>query len=305
MSKVGDLEPDPSIIGTIAKPPFARLPDPARMFSARAERLRMIAGAHDLGAYLLFLAGLSELQARLVEALPAPDMPPADVQARAHEHAMPPLDRNAFTADAAFAETLGRLLPEAAAIDMPEPARAALERLRALDAPGQDETVRNVLADSIPVEALAEHVFVAAALQVHFARLAQRLDAAALKQVGDGVCPSCGAPPVASAIVAWPGAVGTRFCTCSLCGTRWNFVRSRCTICGSTDKIGFQEIADAGGLIKAETCDACRTYTKVLQQQKDPRLDPVADDVASLALDLLVRELGYRRGNVNPFLLGY
>jgi len=27
--------------------------------------------------------------------------------------------------------------------------------------------------------------------------------------------------------------------------------------------------------------------------------------VASLALDLLVREQGYRRGAVNPFLLGY
>ena len=30
-----------------------------------------------------------------------------------------------------------------------------------------------------------------------------------------------------------------------------------------------------------------------------------ADDAASLALDLLVRELGYRRGAVNPFLVGY
>jgi len=44
---------------------------------------------------------------------------------------------------------------------------------------------------------------------------------------------------------------------------------------------------------------------KVLQQQQDPALDPVADDVASLALDLLVRERGYRRGAVNPLLLGY
>ena len=32
---------------------------------------------------------------------------------------------------------------------------------------------------------------------------------------------------------------------------------------------------------------------------------PFADDVATLALDMLVREGGYRRGSVNPFLLGY
>ena len=59
------------------------------------------------------------------------------------------------------------------------------------------------------------------------------------------------------------------------------------------------------GHVRAETCDTCRGYVKILQQQQHPALDPVADDVGSLALDLLVRELGYRRGAVNPFLLGY
>ena len=38
---------------------------------------------------------------------------------------------------------------------------------------------------------------------------------------------------------------------------------------------------------------------------ENPAIEPVADDAASLALDLLVRELGYRRGAVNPFLVGY
>jgi len=42
-----------------------------------------------------------------------------------------------------------------------------------------------------------------------------------------------------------------------------------------------------------------------MYQQQNPALDPVADDVASLGLDLLVRETGFRRGGVNPFLLGY
>ena len=61
------------------------------------------------------------------------------------------------------------------------------------------------------------------------------------------------------------------------------------------------------GHVRAETCEIMpAAYVKILQQQQhDAALDPVADDVASLALDLLVRELGYRRGAVNPFLLGY
>jgi FdhE protein len=44
---------------------------------------------------------------------------------------------------------------------------------------------------------------------------------------------------------------------------------------------------------------------KILQQQKDPNAEPLADDAASLGLDLLVREKGYRRGSFNPFLLEY
>jgi FdhE protein len=44
---------------------------------------------------------------------------------------------------------------------------------------------------------------------------------------------------------------------------------------------------------------------KILYQQKDHALDPVADDVASLGLDLLMRETGLRRGGVDHFLLGY
>ena len=76
-------------------------------------------------------------------------------------------------------------------------------------------------------------------------------------------------------------------------------------VTGSTKGIGYQEIDGGAGTIKAETCDSCRGYVKVLHQHKDPDLDPIADDVATLGLDLLVRELGFRRGGVNPFLLGY
>ena len=57
--------------------------------------------------------------------------------------------------------------------------------------------------------------------------------------------------------------------------------------------------------VRAETCDSCRGYVKIFRQIKGPTIDPVADDAASLGLDLLVRELRYRRGAVNPFLVGY
>ena len=237
--------------------------------------------------------------------MPEPELPPADAIARAREFGMPPLDRNRFTASTEFDAGFSRLIALAQTIDKPAAAAEALARVANADAAMRDVMIRNVLADSIPVERLADHVYAAAALQLHFARLAARLDDKRLVPVGDGACPACGAPPVSSMVVGWPRAHNTRFCACSLCGTLWNYVRIKCTICASTAGISYQEIDGGPGTVKAETCDTCHTYVKILHQMKDPALEPVADDVASLALDLLVREAGYRRGGVNPFLLGY
>jgi FdhE protein len=305
MSKVDAPRHDPIPIGEVSAPPFAKLPEPISMFAQRTQRLRVLAQTSELKPYLTFLAALTEAQYRIQDALPAPDMPAADDIARAREFGMPPLDRGRFTADVAFEATLDRLFSLAKDFEMPPVARAALDRVLALDAAARDDMVRALLADAVPVEALAEHVFVAAALQVHFARMAALLDAKALVPVGDGVCPSCGGPPVASMVVGWQGAGNARFCACALCGTLWNYVRIKCTLCASTKGIGYHEVEGAGGIVKAETCDECRGYVKLLQQNKEPTVDPVADDVASLGLDLLVREMGFRRAAFNPFLIGY
>src|SRR5262245_18377044 len=152
MSSVGDRKPDPSIIGTIAKPPFVQLPNPSRVLGKRVEQLRTLAPGHQLESYIRYLAGLTDVQLRVLSELPEPEMPPADVIARAQEHAMPPLDRNGFKPDAAFHATLERLLALASALDMPARAREALDRLRAADAGARDAMIRNVLADSIPIE---------------------------------------------------------------------------------------------------------------------------------------------------------
>jgi FdhE protein len=305
MTQVGTTKHDPIPIGEIAKPPFARLPDPAAMFARRAERLRVLADGHELHSYLLFLADLCDAQHRLQPGLPDAELPAADAIARARQFNMPPLDRSRFAHDAAFDAVWERLMAMAGGIAMPEGARVALERVAAADPAVAAAMVGAVLENAIPVEALAEHVFVAAALQVHFARLAAQLDAKALVPVGEGACPACGGPPVSTMVVGWSGALNTRFCACSLCGTLWNYPRIKCTLCGATEGIAYQEIAGGPGNVKAETCEACRAYVKILHQHAAPSLDPVADDAATLALDLLLRQSDYRRGAVNPFLLGY
>lgn len=305
MSKVEAPRHDDVPIGEIAEPPFARLPDPATLFRTRAERFQTLSVQHELAPFLQFLSGISLCQHQVQDGLPEPDFPADEDLERARLHGMPPLDRSRFTADAAFDATLCRLVELLPGIEMPDVARSALARVIEADAATRIAMARAVLANEIPVEGFADHVFVTAALQVHYVRLAARLDAKKLVPVGDGACPSCGGAPVASMVVGWPGAHGARFCVCSLCATEWYYVRIKCTLCSSTKGISYRGIEGGDGTVLAETCESCHGYVKILHQHKNPGLDPVADDVASLGLDLLLREGDYRRGAVNLFLLGY
>ena len=306
MTKTGFPKPAPDAIRTIPDPPLVRLPDPARLFATRAARLRQLAKAgHDLAPYLRFLAGLVEVQAGIQDGLKPAEPPAPKILDRAARHSMPPLDRTSFAVTPAFERLLDGLLAAAAGLEMPQAAREALARVREAEPTTRAEMAGNVLMDAVPFEAIAEHALVAAALQVHFARLAATLDGKALRPVADGVCPACGGAPVASLVVNWSGADGARYCACALCATSWNYVRAKCTLCGSTRKISFREIDGGNGAVKAEVCGECEGYVKVLYQQTNPGLDAVADDVATLGLDMLLREQGFRRGAVNPFLTGY
>lgn len=304
MTHSSSVEPNPAAIGRVQSPPFVRLPDPRKIFEARRERLEILAQTSDLAPYLRFIAGIAAAQSTIQDGLPEPQLPPDDALNRAREFGMPPLDRNRMELDDVVSETLSRLFDAVALLEKPAEAQTALEQVRAAAPEQMRPIVQGVLADAIPADALARHVYVAAGLQVHFARLAAKLDKSKLAKISDGACPCCGGPPTSSLVVGWIEAEGTRYCSCSLCGTLWNVVRVKCVVCSSGKGIGYQEIDGGPGTIKAECCDSCRSYVKIFYQQKDPALDPVADDIASLGLDLLLRDSEYRRGSFNPFLLG-
>jgi FdhE protein len=59
----------------------------------------------------------------------------------------------------------------------------------------------------------------------------------------------------------------------------------------------------AKAAIQAETCDACGHYLKIVHGDRDPLAEPVADDLASITLDLLVSDSGKQRYGVNLLLL--
>jgi FdhE protein len=287
------------------KPPFVRLPAPQSLFGLRAMRFKALAPGHQLGPYLLFLAALSQAQDALAQEAGAPALPAQAEQRRRAAHAMPPAPREDLAEDAATDACFTRLVALMDDVAMPDLAREALGRARAADREGRRALFAAVLGDAVPVDTVADHIFAAAALQVVAARRSALLDPLLPQPVADGVCPCCGGPPVTSAIVGTVNIDGVRYVQCSLCAAQWNHVRVKCVSCGSTKGIAYQAIEGIADTIKAETCDECKTYVKILNQRKDAELEPVADDVASLGLDILVSEAGWRRAGVNPFLLGY
>ncbi len=291
-------------IGEEAKPPYAVLPDPSTLFLGRSKRLRTLASGHILESYLNFAADVTEAQHGIQAGLPAAVLPPSSRIHQALEHGIPPLSRAAFEPGEAGEVTVSRLLENLRQSSMPEEAGAAINSLAAASSERLRDLMSGALKDA-PADNIAERVLILAGLQVHFSRLAAKFAGEDLQPVADGVCPVCGSPPMTSSVVGWPNANNTRFCACSLCGTMWNVVRIKCVLCSSTEGISYQSIEGRPETVKAETCGKCGRYVKILYQVKDPALDPLADDVASLDLDMVLAEEGWERGGHNLFLLGY
>lgn len=300
-----DLQPDPSLIGGVPKPPFVFLPEPVRLFQTRSRRFVFLAESNELAPYLTFLAELSRLQGRLAVTLPpvAPIEP--ERMAAAAKAGMTPIDRAALATDPDLAATLDALIEGAAELEMLEPARLALEAVRAAAADDRQWLLTNILSDRIPDGSAAPHLFTAAAVQVHLARLAATLDADTVVPVHVGICPACGGRPVTSSVMGMQGIENVRYAACACCATQWNEVRVKCLCCGSTKGISYRSVETTEATVKAEVCRECKSWVKIFYQVKNPSLDPVADDVGSLGLDILMKDTEFRRGGFNPCLAGY
>lgn len=284
--------------------PRIRLPDRARVFSSRAERLRKLGeGGHAIGDYLRLMASLVDAQqAALVsfESTPAS----AEQVTRARSYGMPVVPAASWPRDGRWRNLLADLCERvAAAPGVPTGVQDACDRLRHMPT-GQVEAQADALLAARPegVDA-AVAPFTMAALQVYWVDLVSRLAATNVAELGAaGVCPVCGSLPVASIVRSDPRSQGYRYLHCALCATEWHMVRVTCSQCESTKGISYQAIEGGSEAVRAECCDECRTYRKILYQEKDGGAEPVADDLASLALDLLLADAGYHRGSGNPLL---
>lgn len=279
-------------------------PVPASVFAERAERFAVLAEGHSLGDWLNFLGLLTRAQHHALEKLPLLPLPDAASLEQARQHGMPPLNAAALDLPGDWRDVL-RAIARTLMADAPAAAHGALAALLAVPDDWLDRMAGRLLAGEPCAEDAVEQPFVAAALQVVFTSLAGQFASSDLPRLdAPGVCPCCGSLPVASVVRLGAAINNLRYLHCSLCNTEWNVPRATCTSCDTDKEVALFQLEGSNGAVRAETCDACQSYLKIVYQDKDPRVDPVADDLATLALDLLVDEAGYRRSGPNWLLVG-
>jgi FdhE protein len=280
----------------IRVPDAIMLPDPAALFARRATRLDDLAQGHPMADWLQFMATVARAQQAVLSQLPAPMPPEPEWVRKAVAERRPPFAAIEHCRRPIWREGLSLLLDAADDPALPEATRRVTEKLRGVDPDALEVLADRCLQDCVAADESGKALYITAALQVYFVGAAARMDALSLRLLERrGLCPVCGCVPVSSMVTASGSAPGTRFLHCSLCATAWNHMRALCTVCGGSRSLTLQEIEGSNGSVKAETCGECMSYVKVLYEAKQPQVDPVADDLATLGLDMLVSEGGWCR----------
>lgn len=269
-----------------------RPPDARRLFAARAARCRALAPGHAVAGYLELLAAVADAQdsaCREMPALPAGESLLWPV----------PLAADAWPRAEAWRHALDRIVAGVSTAAVPAETSAALARLRGMPAAEREQAAAAVLGSPATGVDPAASVFVSAALQVYWTSLAAHVPPGPAGPDSGSRCPVCGTAPVAGAVL---GDRPLRYLSCPLCSTAWHLTRLVCSHCGSTGDLSYFAIDGAAPAVKAEACGHCRRYLKLFYLERIPGADAVADDVATLALDVLMEDEGFARAGVNFFV---
>jgi FdhE protein len=304
---------DPSAI------PRIRLPERGVVFGARAARLLQLADAtNPISGYLRLMAALADAQQRALATFDIA-MPARESIELNQQHSMPIVPASTDTRDPVWRDVLFMLLDAVENAGALTPALTQLvARLRAMNADALEAQADAILALRFAEVDPAAAPFIMAALQVMWTDIASRIDMRDVPYLdAPGVCAVCGSVPVASIVRVGGAYESYRYVQCGLCATESHVVRAKCTNCDSTKGIAYHAMHndDTTGLneeqqaqaaknapLKAESCDECGTYRKIGYQDKAYDFEPFADDLASLTLDLLMGDAGFRRAAPHPWL---
>ena len=269
------------------------------MFRARAARMRVLAAQQSDSPWLAFCGQLMQSQ---VDCLGSVQAQPIDenVVRESFIHKLPPFSITTWLPEAQWVIVFKALADALEAQNLAPGVRGALERVKHTALVDQIRQAKALLAAedaALPADAVP---FIGATLQLLWSIQAKSVSAFVELHKGEsGLCPVCGSHPVASVV-----RVGERdlhrYMICSLCASEWYAPRARCTNCETPKEV--EMLGDTReSAVQGECCVECRGYLKLMFQAKEPLVDAVADDLASISLDLALSGEGFSRTGRNLF----
>lgn len=270
--------------------------NPKNLYQRRAKRLRELANAHPLSDYLLFAANVVEAQLSILEKNPLPK------QTLENLTGIEPLSGKNLKRNSIWREYLNEVLYEIKP-KANEQVAATIDVLEKTSSAELEEMATHLLSQTFNLVSSDKAVFIWAALSLYWLQLTQQIPHHSRQENAENLhhCPVCGSLPVSS-MVHIGTSQGLRYLHCSLCESEWNLVRAQCTNCNGHDKLEMWSLDEELALIRAETCGSCESYLKMMFQEKNPNVEAVADDLASIFLDVEMEEKGFARSGLNPFL---
>jgi FdhE protein len=113
-------------------------------------------------------------------------------------------------------------------------------------------------------------------------------------------CPICGSLPHLSLLKE---EVGKRYLLCSYCGYTWRTDRLSCPFCDNKEQASLHYFYGEGEEnYRIDLCDKCHQYIKTIDTRTMGEKDLSLEDLATLHLDLLASEKGYKRPVPNPWI---
>lgn len=277
--------------------------NPKNLYRRRAERLRQLAKDNPLADYLNFVAKIVDVQLKLLEQQPLKQDTRLEPQNLTPDIlATFPLSVKQWKRDPIWRDLLQQLLVGCQEFNDDEIIATSIERLQKIADSELEALADQLLAENFSAVPSDQAIFIWAALNLYWLQLAQQIPHNANAEVGSRHrCPVCGSAPVAS-IVQLGTIQGLRYLHCALCESEWNVVRSKCTNCEETGHLDYWSLEHENAAVRAESCEDCGSYLKILYQEKDPHIEAVADDLASIFLDLEMEKQDFSRSGINPFM---
>jgi FdhE protein len=247
----------------------------------------------DIRAFFDQIAILREPYMRALRAIVDPPEIRAELAAIKVENGFPIFDRRDLKADPALPKAYFLDLLTLVEAQKPREARAIRYQVTQADCFG--ELLAQALGQAPSLAAQPEMMrfllqeTIHPLLEIQAARVSNLPE---LKRWAWGYCPVCGDAPLLGLLDAETRA---KHLVCAACATHWPFSRHRCWDCGATGNVSYFTVQD-DRRFRVETCDACKSYLKVLDQGFGA-LDKPARQVhlTTLHQDMIAQDKGFAR----------